>query len=76
MDFSSSGKVPMLMGGLMALAGLLLLWVGKVPLLGRLPSDITIRGGNMSCHVPIVASILLSVLLTLVLNLITRLLHR
>ena len=75
-DFSNAGKVLVLMGGLIALAGLILLLVGKVPFLGRLPGDLTIRRGNMSCYVPIVTSILLSLLLTLVLNLIARLLHR
>lgn len=75
-EWASLGKMLLLMGGLMALAGLILLLVGKVPLLGHLPGDIAIRRGNMSCFVPIATSILLSLLLTLVLNLIARLLSR
>jgi len=76
MDFSNVGKMLVVIGGVIALAGLGLLLVGKVPLLGHLPGDITLRRGNMSCYVPIVTSILLSLLLTLVLNLIARLLSR
>ncbi len=75
-DFSNMGKSLVVMGGLIALAGLLLLLAGRVPFLGRLPGDITIRRGNVSCHVPIATSILLSLLLTLALNLIARLLHK
>jgi len=75
-DFSNAGKMLVVVGGLIALAGLTLLLVGKVPFLGRMPGDITMRRGNVSCYVPIVTSILLSLLLTLILNLIARLLHR
>ena len=76
MDFSNPGRVLVVIGGLIVLAGLLLLLVGKVPFLGRLPGDITLRRGNMSCYVPIATSILLSLLLTLVLNLIARLVSK
>lgn len=84
-DSSSLGKILVVMGGLIVMAGLILLLVGKVPFLGhlaqemarlRLPGDITFRRGNVSCYVPIVTSILLSLLLTLILNLIARLLSR
>ena len=76
MDSTDFGKMLVVLGGLIALAGLILLLVGKVPFFGRLPGDITLRRGNASCYVPIVTSILLSLLLTLVLNLIARLLSR
>ena len=75
-DVTTLGKILLLMGGLIVLTGLILLLVGKVPFLGRLPGDITIRRGNASCFVPLATSILLSLLLTLLLNLIARLLSR
>jgi len=75
-DFCGAGKMLLALGGLIALTGLALLLVGRVPSLGRLPGDITFRLGNVSCYVPIVTSILLSLLLTLVLNLLARLLGR
>ncbi len=76
MGLSNPGKMLLVVGSLIALAGLILLLVGRVPFLGRLPGDITFRRGNVSCYVPIVTSILLSLLLTLVLNLLARLLSR
>lgn len=76
MDLSNAGKMLLLIGGLMALGGVVLLLAAKVPWLGRLPGDITFRRGNVSCYVPIVTSLLLSLLLTLILNLIGRLLSR
>jgi hypothetical protein len=75
-DFTDLGRMLVLLGGLVALMGLALLVVGRVPFLGRLPGDITLRRGGFSCYVPIVTSFLLSLLLTLVLNLIVRLLNR
>ena len=76
MDFTGLGKMLMLIGGLLVLTGLVLLVVGRVPFLGRLPGDITFRQGNVSCSVAIVSSVLLSILLTIVLNLLFRWLGR
>lgn len=66
----------LILGGMIALLGLLILLVGHIPFLGKLPGDITIRRGNFTCFVPIVTSILLSLLLTIILNLLARLLSR
>jgi hypothetical protein len=76
MNFTDVGRVLLLVGSLLAGLGLLLLLAGRFPLMGRLPGDITIRRGNVSCYVPIVTSIVLSVLLTVLLNLVVRLLGR
>ena len=76
MDFTGFGKMLLVLGGFIALMGLVLLFVGRVPFLGRLPGDITFRRGNVSCFIPIATSILLSLLLTIVLNLLFRLLGR
>ncbi len=72
MDFTDLGKMLLLTGGLVVLTGLVLLVMGRVPFLGRLPGDITFRRGNVSCYVPIVSSVLLSILLTFVLSLLFR----
>jgi hypothetical protein len=40
--------------------------------LGRLPGDIRIQTGGITCIFPLVTSILLSILLTVVLNVIIR----
>jgi hypothetical protein len=56
----------------LALLGGLLLLVGKVPFLGRLPGDIAIRRGNWSFYFPLTTSIVISILLTLLLSLFGR----
>jgi hypothetical protein len=76
MDFTDFGKTLLVLAGFIALMGLVLLFMGRVPFLGRLPGDITFRRGNVSCFIPIATSILLSLLLTIVLNLMFRLLGR
>ena len=76
MDFTDFGKMLLVLGGFIALMGLVLLFMGRVPFLGRLPGDIAFRRGNVSCFIPIATSILLSLLLTIVLNLLFRLLGR
>jgi hypothetical protein len=76
MDWTESGKLLLVVGGLLMLMGLGLLFLGRSPALGRLPGDIHLRRGNLSCSVLIGTSLLLSLLLTVVLNLLLRLLRR
>ncbi len=59
------GKTLIVLGLLIALAGVLLVFVGRVPWIGRLPGDIDIQRGNWHFYFPIATSILLSLLLTL-----------
>jgi len=59
------GKTLLVLGLLIALAGVLLVFVGRVPWIGRLPGDIHIQRGNWFFYFPIATSILLSLLLTL-----------
>jgi Protein of unknown function (DUF2905) len=66
------GKLLIVFGILIALAGAVLVAVGRVPWLGRLPGDIHIERGNWSFHFPIATSLLLSVLLTVIFYFIGR----
>ena len=59
------GKALLMLGVLIALAGVVLLIVGRVPWIGRLPGDIQIQRGNWSFYFPLGTSIVLSLLLTL-----------
>lgn len=70
------GKMLLLMGGLIALIGLILILVPKVPLLGRLPGDIVIQHEGFSCFFPLATMLLVSLVLTILLNIIVRLLGR
>jgi len=70
--FDSLGKLLILFGVVLALLGGLLLLVGKVPLLGRLPGDIIVRRENWSVYFPLTTGIVISVLLTLLFSLFGR----
>jgi len=48
----------------------LLVVADRVPLIGRLPGDITVRGDGWTLYAPLATSIVLSVLLTVVLSLV------
>ena len=64
------GLVLIVLGGLVYL-------VARTGLpLGRLPGDIRIQFGNVTCVFPLVTSILLSIVLTIMLNVIIRILNR
>jgi hypothetical protein len=59
------GKTLVIIGLVIAVAGVVLMLVGRVPWLGRLPGDIYVQRSNWSFYFPIATSIVLSVLLTL-----------
>ena len=69
---SDVGKVLVALGLLIALAGVVLMLVGRVPWLGRLPGDIHIERGNFSFYFPLATSLLLSAVLTLLLYIVGR----
>lgn len=56
-------------GVLLAIVGGLLLIVGRLPFLGRLPGDVTFSRDNVTVSVPLATSIVISLVLTLLLNL-------
>lgn len=70
------GKGLILFGVLLAIVGGVILLIGKVPLIGRLPGDIVIQRDNFSCFFPIATSILLSIVLTVLLNLVLYVIRR
>ena len=69
---SDVGKVLVALGLLIALAGVVLMLVGRVPWLGRLPGDIHIERATFSFYFPLATSLLLSVVLTLLLYIVGR----
>jgi hypothetical protein len=66
------GKVLIAFGLLIALAGVVLVLVGRVPWVGRLPGDIHVQRGNFTFYFPLATSLLLSVVLTLIFYLVGR----
>ncbi len=75
-DLSSLGKLLLLLAGVFGIVGLVLLLLGQVPFLGKLPGDLVIRRGGVSFFFPIVTWIVLSVVLTVLINLILWILWR
>ena len=68
----SLGKILIVLGIFLVLTGALVLVLGKVPGLGRLPGDIYIQKKGWSFYFPLTTCILLSLLLTLLFSLFGR----
>jgi len=71
-DTINVGKILIAFGVLIALAGIVLVVVGRVPWIGQLPGDIHFQRGNFTFYFPLATSLLLSVVLTLILYLLGR----
>ncbi|MBX6752940.1 DUF2905 domain-containing protein [Thermorudis peleae] len=65
-------KVLLITGLCFVVVALVLLTLGRIPFLGRLPGDIVYRRGNFTFYMPLATMLLLSLIFTLVLNLIFR----
>lgn len=69
---SDFGKILVFFGLILVGLGLILLYVPKIPWLGKLPGDITIKRENFTFYFPLATSILISVLLTILFSLFRR----
>ncbi|MEZ5359512.1 MAG: DUF2905 domain-containing protein [Candidatus Zixiibacteriota bacterium] len=70
--FHSLGKSLIIIGAIIIVIGIIVLLSPKIPWLGKLPGDISIKGKNTTFYFPIVTSLVLSVILTIILNLFFR----
>ncbi len=59
-------KIIIIIGSMTVLMGIVLLVVGKIPGVGKLPGDIFIKKDNFSFYFPITTSIILSIVLSLI----------
>ncbi len=59
------GRLLVIFGGVIVVAGVLMMLSGKLPWLGRLPGDIVLHRKNFTFYFPLATSILISLLLTL-----------
>ncbi len=67
------GKLLIILGGVLAASGALILLLGRFIDLTRLPGTLKVESGNFRLEVPVLASILLSIFLTVILNILARL---
>ena len=65
-------KLLIFVGGICVFAGLILLLLGKISGIGRLPGDIIIKNENFTFYFPLATSILLSVILSFLFYFINR----
>lgn len=65
---SELGKLLIIVGSLIALAGAVLVFWGKLPLswFGQLPGDIAYKGKNVTFYFPLATSLLISVIVSLI----------
>lgn len=70
-NFESFGRLLLIGGIIMAVTGLLFLFLNRIGL-GRLPGDIFVQRGNFTFYFPLVTMIIISIILTLVLNFFRR----
>ena len=69
---SDFGRLLVFFGLILVGLGLILLIGPKIPWLGKLPGDITIKRENFTFYFPLASSIVISVLLTILLYLFRR----
>jgi len=66
------GRVLVIFGVVIVVAGLVFMFADRIPFLGRLPGDIVVRRKNFVVYFPLVTMLIISILLTVILNLFTR----
>lgn len=73
----TAGRALMILGIALLLIGGVVYLLGRAGIsFGRLPGDIRIERGNLTCVIALGTSILLSVALTVILNLLARVLRK
>ena len=70
--FDSLAKLLILFGIILAVVGGLMLFIGKIPYIGKLPGDIYIQRKSFSFYFPLTTSILLSIILTMLFSFLGR----
>lgn len=65
-EFQPLGKILIIIGLFIIILGIIFLFAGRIPWIGRLPGDIVIERGKFNLYIPITTSIILSILLTII----------
>jgi len=58
------GKFLLLLGLVIAGAGILLMIFGQIPLIGKLPGDLRIKRENFEIYIPLASGILISLVIS------------
>lgn len=73
MEIGSLGRVIALVGAGLLVLGLLLVLLGRLPVVGHLPGDLLLRRGGLTIYVPLATMLVVSIVLTLLLTIVLRL---
>ncbi len=65
-------KIIIILGIVLIIAGLVILFIPKLPFLGKLPGDIVIKRQNFTFYFPLATSIVISIIISLILYLIGK----
>jgi len=66
------GRLLLFLGIFLVIAGILLMFLPKLPFIGRLPGDFVIKKGNFTFYFPLATSIILSIILTILFSIFRR----
>ena len=66
------GRVLIVIGLVIAAAGVVMVFGSRIPVLGHLPGDITIKGDNVTIFIPLGTMLVVSVVASVVLSLLAR----
>jgi hypothetical protein len=66
------GRTLLIVGLFVAAVGMVLILAPRIPLLGKLPGDISFQRDGVTVVIPLATMLLISIILTIVLNLIGR----
>ncbi len=65
-------KIIIILGVVLIIVGVMLLFIQKLPFLGKLPGDIVIKKPNFTFYFPLTTSIIISIVISLILYLIGK----
>jgi hypothetical protein len=66
------GKFIIIAGLVLVVIGLVVYFSDRIPLIGKLPGDISIKKDNFTFYFPLATSILLSIIISLILYLVNK----
>ncbi len=66
-------KIIIVIGVVLILIGVAMLFIQKVPFLGKLPGDILIKKENFTFYFPLTTGIIVSIIISLILYIISKL---
>lgn len=62
----SMGKILIIAGIILIILGLAYMYGPRIPWLGKLPGDISVKKGNFTFYFPLATSIIISIILTII----------